>query len=295
MNRSALRLSAAAVALACVAAAVPARAQMMHVPGTDWRRPDRHDAITAAAKPPMFYFEVRFGTYQPGIDSDPAFASKDAANRPYASIFGTTPLFYFGLEFDAVPIRIPYVGAFGLGAGWGFTRTSAIANFSQSSTDPNKTGGPSAETTALTIMPMHVSFVLRGDELMRRTGVPFVPYGKAGVGISYWRVSNDAGTEAFRPCERNTPSTVVPASCSSATNPPGNVNGNGLTPSLHFALGGMLALNWLEPQASARLDETTGVHHAYLFGEYYNDRITIGSNVMRVGTSSWAAGLAADF
>ena len=69
----------------------------------------------------------------------------------------------------------------------------------------------------------------------------------------------------------------------------------GLTPSMHFALGGMLSLNWIEPQASARLDQTSGVHHAYVFGEYYNDRITLGSNVMHVGTSSWVAGLAADF
>jgi hypothetical protein len=37
------------------------------------------------------------------------------------------------------------------------------------------------------------------------------------------------------------------------------------------------------------------VQHAYLFGEYYNDRLAIAPNVMRVGAQSWVAGLAIDF
>jgi hypothetical protein len=57
----------------------------------------------------------------------------------------------------------------------------------------------------------------------------------------------------------------------------------------------MLALNFIEPQASARLDQTTGVHHAYLFGEYYNDKLTLSQNVMRVGAQSFVGGLAVDF
>ncbi len=57
----------------------------------------------------------------------------------------------------------------------------------------------------------------------------------------------------------------------------------------------MLALNFLEPQASARLDASTGVHHAYVFGEYYNDQLTLSTNVMHVGVSSFVGGLAVDF
>jgi hypothetical protein len=286
-------LYAGAAALACAFFASPARAQMEHVPETDWRRTDRHDTIIAAAKPPLFYFEVRFGGYSPGIDSDPRFANLPAGQRPYANVFGTSLLFYFGLEFDAVPVRIPYVGAFGVGLGWGYTHVSATANFTVNATNASQPPGPSGETTSLTIMPMHGSLVLRADELMRRTGIPIVPYGKFGVGLNYWRATTDVGTEVYQPCEKR-PTSPMPPACG-GPNPPPNVSGIGLTPSLHIALGGMLALNFIEPQASARLDETTGLHHAYLFGEYYNDRVTLVSNVMRVGASSWVVGLAADF
>jgi len=302
-----LRAIATGAALAGGLVATPARAQLMHVPDSDWRRTDRHDTIIAAQKPARFYLEVRFGAYWPSIDSDPAFASTAAASRPYASVFGqqcavgavgctpgsTKPLFYFGLEFDAVPVRIPYVGALGVGVGWGWTHTSAAATFTVNATNASQPGGVSGETTSLTIMPMHGSLVLRADELMRRTGIPIVPYGKVGAALAYWRATNDLGTEVYKPCEVR-PGTKLAAGCGSA-NPPQNVNGGGLTPGLHLAVGGMLALNFIEPNASARLDETTGVHHAYLFGEYYNDQITFGSNVMRVGTSSFAVGLAVDF
>jgi hypothetical protein len=277
------------MALACALAAAPARAQMEHVPETDWRRTDRHDTLTAAAKPPHFYFEVRFGPYWPGIDGDPKFASLPAGSRPYTKIFGNNALFHFGLEADAVPIRIPYVGAFGLGLGWGWTHVSATANFTFNAMNPNQPGGPSGETTSLTIMPMHASLVLRADELMRRTAIPIVPYGKFGVGLLYWHATTDAGTDVYDPCE-SISSMPAPTGC----NKP-KVNGQGLTPTLHFAVGGMLALNFIEPHASARLDETTGIHHAFLFGEYYNDRVPLTSNVMRVGASSFVVGLAADF
>jgi hypothetical protein len=303
--RSFLQVAAAAgVAVACALAAAPARAQMEHVPETDWRRTDRHDTLTAAAKPPLFYFEVRFGAYWPSIDSDPKFANLPADQRPYRSIFGSqcpagmtgcstqspNPLFYFGLEADVVPLRIPYVGAFGFGLGWGWTHVSATANFTFNAMNPSQPGGPSAETTSLTIMPMHTSLVLRADELMRRTAIPIVPYAKVGVGLLYWHATTDAGTEVYNPCEQISPSTPVAAGC----NKP-KVNGQGLTPTLHFAVGGMIALNFIEPHASARLDETTGLHHAYVFGEYYNDQVPLRSDVMRVGTSSFAVGLAADF
>jgi hypothetical protein len=296
-------LRAAPLVLACSFVAAPALAQMEHVPETDWRRTDRHDTLTAAAKPPLFYFEVRFGAYWPSIDSDPKFANLPAEQRPYRSVFGAqcavgatgcttqspNPLFYFGLEADVVPVRIPYVGAFGLGLGWGWTHNSATANFTFNAMNPGQPGGPSGETTSLTIMPMHASLVLRADELMRRTAIPIVPYAKVGVGLLYWHATTDSGTEVYDPCESIT-STPAPAGC----NKP-KVDGQGLTPTLHFAVGGMIALNFIEPHASARLDEATGLHHAYVFGEYYNDQVPLRSDVMRVGTSSFAVGLAADF
>ena len=287
------------LALAAVAApwlvAGPAAAQMAHIPDNDWRQPDRHDALTTNAVKASFAFEVRLGTYLPNIDSE-----FRGTRTPFQDAFGAdyclkgdaknpgkvSPRLYFGLEADALPVRIPYVGIFGIGLGWGYTSFSNYARLvtSNPTTKPvavsatpatmvTSLGFCAQQSTSLMIMPMHASLVLRVDELMRRTGVPIVPYGKAGAGFSFWRASNEAGTEQTKA---------------------GGARGIGLSPSLHFALGGMLSLNFIDPRASARLDETTGIHHAYVFGEWYSDTIPLSTQVLRVGASSWVAGIAVD-
>ena len=254
--------------------ASPAAAQMMHVPNTDWRQSDRHDASGTLTQPKDFYVEARFAPYWPNIDSEFTNAT------PFADTFGlpcgtnTTgkpsvgPGFYFGVELDYVPIRVPYVGGLGLGVGWGYTSFSATAALAN--------GGCSGDTTTLMIMPMYGVLALRVDELQRRMGVPIVPYGKAGVGVAYWNASTEGGTETYQ--EKN-----------------GTVSGNGLTPSLHLALGAMLSLNFLDPHAGARLDTTSGIGHAYIFAEYMNELSVLSNQVMRVGTSTFVGGLAADF
>jgi hypothetical protein len=289
MNRTTTTLLAATAGAAALIAAAPARAQMMHVPESDWRQTDRHDAIIKAAAKPTFLVELRFGPYLPDIDS-----AVPGGATPFKDIFGlncgatptptvgpVSPRFLFGAEFDYLPVRIPYIGTVGPGVGWSFTQFSNQAL---------RTGTSmcSPENTTLTIMPMHASLALRADELMRRTGIPIVPYGKFGVGVAWWRASTDTGTEKI--CGTK----AAPTRCVGSA-PVVIGNGDGLTPSLHFAVGVMLALNFLEPQASARLDETTGVHHPYIFGEYYNDQLTLVANAMHVGASSFVGGLAVDF
>jgi hypothetical protein len=289
-------LAAATLSLGLTLTARPAAAQMAHIPQNDWRQPDRHDVLLAQSSKPAFAFEVRLGPYLPNVDGE-----FNGGKSPFTDVFGTdcdTPVsttskpsvkqrVYFGLEFDALPLRIPYVGMFGLGVGWGYTQFSNRALFSDKSKAAKAGSLPncSQETTSLMIMPMHASLVLRVDELMRRTGIPIVPYGKAGVGFSFWRASTDAGTEH---CSSTSSNAAAAAACTT------DHSGMGWSPSLHFALGGMLALNFIDPRASARLDETTGVHHAYLFGEWYSDTISLSSKTLRVGASSWVAGLAVD-
>ncbi len=299
MNRTTTALAVmagAASLLASVLSAAPARAQMMHVPDSDWRQPDRHDAIVRAAATPNFMIELRFGPYLPDVDS-----GLKNGQTPFTNVFGlncgatptptigsVSPRVLVGAEIDYLPLRIPYIGALGPGVGWSFT------SFSNNAQIANTKGGIypndnqcSAESTTLTIMPMHGSFVLRADELMRRTGIPLVPYGKVGAGVAWWRASNATGTEQI--CG----TAAKPTHC--AGSEPVIGTGEGLTPSVHFAFGAMLALNFLEPQASARLDASTGVHHAYVFGEYYNDQLTLSTAVMHVGVSSFAGGIAVDF
>jgi hypothetical protein len=270
-----------------------ASAQMAHIPENDWRQEDRHDALAGVNQKQQFYIEVRLGAYLPtGIDNDPKLGGKtpfadvfslDCSASPLVSTGSVSHRFYFGLEADYVPLRIPYVGGLGVGVGWGYTRFSNNARF---------TGGNtcSAETTALTIMPMYATTVLRVDELMRRTGIPIVPYGKFGVGVQYWRASNDSGAEHV--CQGKDGSWTTSACADSGATVAGS---SGLTPTLHFAVGGMISLNFLEPRSTAKLGESTGVGHVYVFGELYADTVPLATNVLRVGNTSWAAGVAVDF
>ena len=265
-----LRASLAASAVAAIlASAAPARAQT-HGPSTDWRRLDRSESLGKSSSTQQFTFELRFGQYFPEVDNKPGLTKDSAGQLPYQSVFGHdanggalgNDQFYFGLEIDYLPFRIPYIGAFGPGLGWGYTHTSALAKVSADRTKNSTT------STAFTIMPMHLSAVLRFDELMRRTGVPIVPYGKLGLGLGIWTTS------------------PVPT----------DFSGTGATWGLHFAAGAMLALNFLDPRASARLDETTGVNHAYLFGEIMRANLNglASTPTFYLGSTSWVAGLAVD-
>lgn len=261
----------AVVAGALLLIAAEAEAQTSHVQSTSWRQNERGDKVTQKGSSQNFAFELRFGAYYPQIDQETYIP---AGATPYETVFNDNPQFYIGLEFDYLPqwLRIPWVGVIGPGFGWGRTRTSTPAKFS---TGPDK-GQLSGETTGLTIMPMHFSAVLRADEIMRRTGVPLVPYGKIGFGFGTWSVDTDAGTETF-------------------VRGKDTIKGSGLSYGLVYAIGGMLSLNFLDPSSAARLDETTSINHAYLFGEWMNNSgLGRGSKGMYIGTSTWVAGLAID-
>lgn len=254
-------------------AAAPASAQSTEVMSTTWRQESRGDALAAGSgSSQLFAFEIRFGPYYPKVDSE--FNGK---KTPFTDTFfpksraGT--LFYFGLEGDFLPLRIPYVGVFGGGLGWGYTSVSAKSKLVS---DPTKV---SDQDTSLSIMPMYVAAVLRADELMRRTGIPIVPYGKFGLGLALWKASDGSGKSTYKDLEAKK-----------------SFTGAGNSAGLQFSLGAALSLNFLDSRSAARLDESTGVNHIYLFGEWMDSILNnFGrSPAMRVGTSSFVGGIAFD-
>jgi hypothetical protein len=265
LNRSLLGLASFAVT---ALAASPALAQSTRVTESNWRQADRAEHIKELPTSPQnFALELRFGPYYPDVDGDPALGGR----TPFNDIFGDSKRFYIGVEFDWQALRIPYVGVIGPGIGWGYTSASAKAPLADGS-------GLSGEDTSLTVMPMHLSAVLRADEIMRRFDVPIVPYAKLGLGFATWSASNSNGPSHY------------------PTDPMTSVLGRGTTWGVHFALGGMLCLNFFDERAAARLDESTGVNHAYVFGEWMNARLDgLGSRPqMHVGSSTWVLGLALD-
>ncbi|HWL87532.1 MAG TPA: MXAN_2562 family outer membrane beta-barrel protein [Polyangiaceae bacterium] len=218
--------------------------------------------------PQNFAMEVRIGPYKPQIDNE---ASLKGAT-PWADTFRDFSRVLVALEFDWQAIRIPYVGTLGPGVSIGYTTMSARAR---------KLGSDqlSGDTTSLDVFPMYAVAVLRADVLMRQAGIPFVPYGKAGIGYVPWRTYTAGGT-------------------SSVTNSDGTtVAGKGQTWGWHFALGLSFQLDIIDSYAAKSMDTSVGINHTYLFGEWmfanYNG---IGQeHPLLVGTSTWVTGLAFEF
>jgi hypothetical protein len=291
---------AAALAGATLGFAAPALAQHP-INNTDWRQADRtdHEQEKADSARPLFAFELRFGTYNPQVDSE--FANPKGApctangapagstgpcyqanpsKRPFAQVFGTGAQFYFGLEADFQPLHIPYFGSLGAAFGWGFSEANANATF----TAGPHVGQPSAETTSFTVMPMYLSAVFRLDEPLYHWNFPLVPYAKFGLGAGIWNAGNSSGTE-YAYTDPRTPGLVYP------------VSANGISWGEHFAIGGALSLNFIDQAAVSRSRELGGARDFYLFAEYM-DLILNGIGAkpqMHVGSESFVAGLAIDF
>lgn len=208
-----------------------------------------------------FALELRVSPYRPQVDEDP-----NLRGAPFASNFGTSPRVYLGLELDWQTLRIPYVGTIGPGVGVGFVTMSRPVQ--------TLSGRTSGDTTTLSIYPFYAVAVLRADTFWRDLGIPLVPYGKAGVGMALWRASNTGGTSVQN-----------------------NISGKGHTFGTNLALGVMLALDAIDPGASRNMDNATGINNTYLYVEaYWLSLNGLGqTNALRVGTSSWAAGLAFEF
>jgi hypothetical protein len=269
-----------AAGLAVASIVSVASAQSTRIPKSNWRQRDRSDAREERKHSPWtFAFEVRFGPYWPEADEE-----FGGSAFPYGKTFAESkeddpggieddPQFYFGLEVDWLPVRIPFVGLIGPGLGWGFTTTSANAIIDWPGTSQD--GQPSKVDTSLTIMPMHLSAVLRVDELMRRTVIPIVPYAKFGLAMAHWDMSEDGDTGQV----------LVNGELT---------NTRGVSFGTHLALGGALGLSWLGGRSNASLEDTTGIRNAFVFGEWMRANIDgIGSTPQfHAGTSTWVLGLA---
>jgi hypothetical protein len=214
-----------------------------------------------------FALEFRFAPYSPQIDSGPG-----VTGSPYASVFGSAPQFEFAAELDWQVLHIPHFGSIGPGASFGYTSASTPAPFTNC--PPAPASCQSGENTKLEIFPMYLVAVLRADVFLKDFHIPLVPYAKAGVGLAFWRASNDVGTSTYN-----------------------GVAGNGHTWGTHFAFGLALSLNWLDPRASRSLDESVGINNVSLFGEWMFATLNnFGSkDTLYVGTSTFVGGLSLEF
>lgn len=201
--------------------------------------------------------EIRFGRYVPEVDSEFSGAT------PYRDTFGKTSRYQLGFEVDWQALRIPYVGTLGPGFGWGYTKSSAKALLADG-------GGRSAQTTSLSIMPMYLVGALRVDVLARSTAIPLAVYAKGGLGAAPWWVSGPNG--------------VARAA---------GKKGQAWSYGLHWAVGGMLLLDFLDQEAARDADNSLGINNSYFFVEWTNSNLDcFGGSCMQVGANTWTLGFA---
>lgn len=266
-------LCAAAAAFALATAFAPGASAQAGRSSASGSSPDDFDFDKNARfdSPQHFAFELRFGPYRPDIDS--AFGGLPAEERPFRQTFGNGKGFHFGVEFDWQALRLPYVGTFGPGVGWSYVSRSAEA-FERGVVDEDGNRVRAGEDTTLTIMPMYAVGVLRIDYPARRFGIPLVPYAKAGLGFALWSASIESG--------------VVTRD---------GVKGRGRAWGPHFALGAAFLLDVLDPSAARLMDSSVGVNNTYAYIEWMRNDLgdLFESKQMRVGTSTWVAGLALEF
>jgi hypothetical protein len=210
-------------------------------------------------------FELRFGPYSPRVN--------ESADAPVGDqFFGDKTRYQFGFELDGQLWRAPHVGTLGVGAGWAYTQLSGRNQLP----DGAVSAVPVSQNSTLNIMPMYAVGVLRVDVLAREFHVPFVAYGKFGLGYALWWVNNGIGTAKVG-CDENGKNCFAGRDASIGT---------------QAALGAMFLLDWLEPSAGAELDNAMGINNSYLFLEWSVSNF--GGDQMNVGTNTWVTGLAVE-
>ena len=211
-------------------------------------------APDSGPSPRGWNLELRFGPYRPDVDSE--FAARGSEARPYAQVFSSARHLLFQVEVDR-HVSHRY-GTWAIGANAGYMRASAAALAEDLMT---RTG----DETSLTLLPLSLSLVYRADFLRPDVGMALIPYAKAGLDCTFWRIADTARAGST----------------------------DGKTLGWHGAVGVSLDLASFDPDAARAMDRESGVNQTAIFFEvarYALDGFG-SSTVLHVGDTTWMGGL----
>jgi hypothetical protein len=236
-----------------------------------WKRPGTKQ---------RFAFEFKMGPYLPEIDNN--YGGEGFG--PYATVFGRT-------NDDGVTTKAPLPGVMpaisfeyqfvylggplgiGLQAAFFRDRANALYATERPGDDGVRSG---ADKVSFGMVPLSLFLVYRFELAADFFRVPLVPYMKLGMSYAFWWTKDGAGDIARD---------------SNGTKGSGGVIGWQLNPGL------ALRLDALEPGASKKLDQATGINHTYLFGEFQLTRLRnfgVGNSI-DLGDKTFFAGIAIEF
>jgi hypothetical protein len=240
----------------------------------------RRDKFGRPGSPQRFAFEFKLGPYLPDVDRK----WEGEGFGPYATIFGETdgegvvndepkvglmPVLGFDWQFFYA------AGPLGLGTQIGFFRDTAQAILANPS-DEDESVRSAADSVTFSIVPVSALFSYRFELLADRYRVPLVPYGEAGPTYAFYWTRDGRGNIA--------------------RDDDGDRGAGGVW-GFTVNAGLMLRMDFIERGTAKKLDQTTGINHTYLFGEFSLNRLdNFGAgNSISVGDVTWFAGLGIEF
>lgn len=226
--------------------------------------PGEVNASTSAGESPRsFVLELKLGPYTPLIDSAvfPNLGPND--QRPYARVFGGTPMLMgeIGLEYMiwqkfgtiSAGISVAYAEKFG----------KAV---------DAETGQKADQSTGLRILTVRPGVSYRFDLLALKYKIPLVPYVKGQFVTMPWWVVNGGKLEYAD-----------------------GLPGEGVAFGFAGTVGLSLMLDILDQRLARDFDSSMGVNHTYLFAEFNFQEMSRSSTVPLILSSRhWLFGLAFD-
>ena len=224
-------------------------------------------AVASAESPKFMTFEFRVGSWLPAVDSEFGDLDASGAAGPYQTVFGDQAATVIDLEFAAHIYQGYGTGSLGVGLGTGSVSGHGV----------NPDGTQATEKSDLSLTPLSLFLGYAFDWPAEEFGFPIVPYGKVGVDWVLWSTSDGEGEP------------------SSVADPEGS--GEGGTVGWHYAVGGRLLLDALDPSMARTFDLDLGVNNSYLFVEYFDATIDDfgDANAMHLDAEVVFWGLAFDF
>ena len=214
----------------------------------------RGEPKVSTPSPRTWNLELRLGPFRPDVDSE--FTARGSDARPYAQLFSSKRHLLYQVEVDR---HLSHRGGtWAVGVNAGYTRVSAAALAADLTT---RTG----DQTSLTLVPLSASLVYRADFLRSPNNVGLVPYAKAGLDCTFWRIANTARDDTT----------------------------DGKTLGWHGALGVSLDLASFDTDAAGAMDRESGVNQTAIFFEVARYSLNgFGSgSVLHVGDTTWLTGL----
>ncbi|MBL8917815.1 MAG: hypothetical protein JNJ54_03065 [Myxococcaceae bacterium] len=217
----------------------------------------------AAESPRTFVLELKLGPYKPLIDNAvfPNLGPMD--QRPYARVFGDTPMLMgeVGLEY-MIWQRFGTISA-GLSVAYAEKFGKAV---------DAETGLKAEQSTGLRILTVRPGASYRFDYLALKYKIPLVPYVKGQFVTMPWWVVNGGALEYAdgRP-------------------------GEGVAFGLAGTVGLSLMLDILDQRLARDFDSSVGVNHTYLFAEFNLQEMFRSSAVpLLLSSRHWLFGIAFD-